>query len=256
MRPTRSSRRCWGHGTTSPKALTISSWPDDRVPGSDSSTPDEGGDHRGPAPIRRHGRRRAGGRRGRGRRRRPARHRAAQSPVAAVHDLDPGARRAAGRGGTARPAGGRDERRTIQDRGFPRRSDRAAVRVLRRGLAGQDRRVHGRFLLLGREGPRGPVVLDRPVRHERRGHGGLVPPGRRAQALGGNVRRVQPRPASEPVDRPADGGLVPKEDQYARRLQGSEDAHPGPRRPGGRARRAARSFSRRRARSMPPSSEA
>ena len=65
----------------------------DRVPGSELVDPDEGGHHRGTTPIRRDGRRRAGGRGGRGRRRCPARHCAAQGPVAAVHDMDPGARR-------------------------------------------------------------------------------------------------------------------------------------------------------------------
>ena len=50
--------------------------------------------------------------------------------------------------------------------------------------------------------PRVRVVHDRPVRHELRGHGGLVPPGRRAQALGGDVRRLQPRAAPGPSERP------------------------------------------------------
>ena len=41
---------------------------------------------------------------------------------------------------------------------------------------------------------------------------------------------------------PQMAGWFRTEDQYPRGLQGPEDAHPGPRRPGGRARRAARSF--------------
>ena len=36
--------------------------------------------------------------------------------------------------------------------------------------------------------------------------------------------------APRPGDRPADGGVVPEEDQHDRRLQGAQDANPGPRR--------------------------
>ena len=75
------------------------------------------------------------------------------------------------------------------------------------------------------EGARARVVRDHPVRHEPRGHGRLVLPGRRAQALGGGLRRLQPRAAPRPGDRPADGRMVPEEDQHDRRLQGPQDAH-------------------------------
>ena len=66
--------------------------------------------------------------------------------------------------------------------------------------------VHGRVVLLGREGAGGPMVRDRPVRHECRGRGGLVPPWRWAQALGGPLRRVQPRPAPGPSTGPQMAG--------------------------------------------------
>ena len=70
--------------------------------------------------VHRQGRRRAGGRGSRGGRRRSERHRPAEGPVADVHDLDAGARRVAGRGGAARPVGGRDERRAVPDRSLSR----------------------------------------------------------------------------------------------------------------------------------------
>ena len=111
--------------------------------------------------------------------------------------------------------------------------------LLRRHLPGHDRGLHGRRVLLDDEGARGRVVHDHPVRHEPRGHGGLVLPGRRAQALGGDLRRLQSRAAPRPRRCPADGRMVPEEDQHDRRLQGAQDAHRhGPRRqglrPGGR----------------------
>ena len=79
--------------------------------------------------------------------------------------------------------------------------------------------------LLDGEGARDRVVRDHSVRHEPRGHGRLVLPGRRAQALGGDLRRLQPRAAPRPGVRPADGRMVPEEDQHDRRLQGAQDAH-------------------------------
>ena len=138
-----------------------------------------------------------------------------------------------GRGPAAGEGRRRDERRAVPDRGLPGRPDHAAVRLLRRRLAGHHRGVHGFRVLLDREGARGRVVHDRPVRHEPRGHGGLVLPGRRAQALGGDLRRLQPRAAPGPGGRSADGRMVPEEDQHDRRLQGAQDAHwHGPRRQG------------------------
>ena len=55
--------------------------------------------------------------------------------------------------------------------------DHAAVRLLRCRLAGHDRGLHGRHALLGCEGARARLVPHRPVRHEPRGHAGLVLPG-------------------------------------------------------------------------------
>ena len=112
--------------------------------------------------------------------------------------------------------------------------------------------------LLGRtKRARARVVHDRSVRHEPRGHGGLVLPGRRAQALGGDVRRLQPRAAPRPGGRSADGRMVPEEDQHDRRLQGAQDAHGhGPRPARSSPRRVARRSSPRAARSTPRSSGA
>ena len=139
--------------------------------------------------------------------------------------------------GPAAGAGRRgDERRAVPDRGLPGRPDHAAARVLRRRLPGhRSRRSWPSTVVLGRRrSPALAVVRDRPVRHEPRGHGGLVLPGRRAQALGGDLRRLQPRAAPGPGGGPADGRVVPEEDQHDRRLQGAQDAHPGPRRQGRR----------------------
>jgi hypothetical protein len=66
------------------------------------------------------------------------------------------------------------------------------------------------------------------------GHDSLVLPGRRAPALGRNIRRLQPRAAPGPGNCPADGGMVQEEDQHDRRLQRAQDAHPRPRRQGRR----------------------
>ena len=63
---------------------------------------------------------------------------------------------------------------------------------------GTDRGIHGFRVLLDGEGARGRVVHGRPVRHGPRRHGRLVLPGRRPQALGGDVRGLQPRPPSRP----------------------------------------------------------
>ena len=57
------------------------------------------------------------------------------------------------------------------------------------------------------------MVQDHPLRHESPGHGGLVLPGRRAQALGRGLRPLQPR-ASSRFRRPADGWVVPEKDQH------------------------------------------
>ena len=142
----------------------------------------------------------AGG--GGGRRRRPRRrsqrHRPAQDPVAHVDDLASGARHPAGLGPATGEGRRGDERRAVPDRGLPGRPDHAAVRLLRRHLQGHHRGVHGLAALLGGQGARARVVRDHPVRHESRGHGRLVLPGRRAQALGGGVRRLQPRAAPRP----------------------------------------------------------
>ena len=124
---------------------------------------------------------------------------------------------------------------------FAGRADHAGLRLLRGRLPGHHRGLHGGAVLLGGEGARDRVVPERPVRHEPRGHGGLVLPGRRAQAVGGDVRPVQPRAAPGPGVRPADGRMVPEEDQRGRRLQGTQDAHRrGPRKQGRRPGRAAR----------------
>ena len=70
--------------------------------------------------------------------------------------------------------------------------DHPAVRVLRRRLEGHHRSSHGRLGLL--VGPRAGVrvVPHHPVRHEPAGHGRLVPPRRRTQAVGGGIRPFQP----------------------------------------------------------------
>ena len=60
----------------------------------------------------------------------------------------------------------------------------------------------GAPLLLGGQGAGVQWFCDRPVRHEPRGHDGLVLPGRRAQALGGGVRRLQPRAAARSARSP------------------------------------------------------
>ena len=108
-------------------------------------------------------------------------------------DMQPGRGPATGEGRRG------DERRAVPDRGLPGRPDHAAVRR----ASTPPRRAPSRRFMAGPiywadEGAGDPVVLDRPVRHEPRGHGGLVLPGRRAQALGGDVRRLQPRPAPWP----------------------------------------------------------
>ena len=150
-----------------------------------------------------------------------------------------------------------DERRAVPDRGLPGRPDHAAVRVLRRRLQGHHRGVHGRAAATGPDQEPGDrVVHDHPVRHEPRGHGGLVLPGRRAQALGGDVRRLQPRAAPRPGVRPADGRMVPEEDQHDRRLQGAQDAHRRASAARSSPRRAARRSSPRPPRSTPRSSGA
>ena len=53
------------------------------------------------------------------------------------------------------------------------------------------------------------------------------------EALGGDVRGLQPRAAPRHGGGSADGRMVPEEDQHDRRLQGAQDAHRhGPRRQG------------------------
>ena len=149
-----------------------------------------------PTQVPRDGERGDGGGGGDRPRRRSQRHRPAEDPVAHVHGLDPGARLTAGRGPAAGEGRRGDERRAVPHRGLPGRPDHAAVRVLRRDLArAPSRRSWPSAYYWDREGARGRVVHDRPVRHGPRGHGGLVPPGRRAQALGGDLRAVQSRPA-------------------------------------------------------------
>ena len=188
----------------------------------------------------------------RGRRRggdgqRAERHRPAEVPVADVDDLDAGARRPAGLGAAPGQDHRRDERGTAQDPGVRGGRADAGVRLLRRRVPGHDRMLHGRALLLGRQGAGPAVVLGRTLRPQPAGHDDLVSPRRRAQALGGDLHGVQSRPAAGPVDGRADGGLVPKEDQQHRRLQRAQDAHPGPRREDrGRGRRHGRADARRR----------
>ena len=170
----------------------------------------------------------------------------------------PGPRRStsAGRGPAAGESRRRDERRAVPDRGLPGRPDHAAVRVLRRRLPGQDRGVHGAATVLDGQRARDRVVRDHPVRHEPRGHGRLVLPGRRAQALGGGVRAPSTSCRAPPWRRSADGGMVQEEDQHDRRLQGPQDADREPRRQGRRPGGRRRPCSPRAARSMPRSSGA
>ena len=149
-----------------------------------------------------------------------------------------------------------DERWAIPDRGLSGRPDHAAARVLRRRRQGHDRGLHGVAPVLGREGAGDRMVRNHPVRHEPRGHGRLVLPGRRAQAHGGSVRRLQPGPASRHGRQPPDGRLVPEKDQHDQRLQGAQDAHREPRRQGLREGGRARQSSPQAARSTPRSSEA
>src|SRR5439155_1185751 len=127
------------------------------------------------------------------------RDRAAAIPVAHVHDVDARARRPAGRRAEDGEDHRRDERRAAEDPGVRRRRADAALRLLRRLLAGHNRVVHGRAVLLGGQGRRLPVVLGRALRPQPERHDGVVPLRRRPQAVGRGLRAIEPR-AALPAD--------------------------------------------------------
>ena len=87
------------------------------------------------------------------------------------------------------PAGGRDERRALKDRGLVGRPSCPPSR-LRRYLRMAPFEAFMASTVHWAEGPGMVVVLHRPVRLEPGGHDGLEPPERRPQALGGVVRRL------------------------------------------------------------------
>ena len=137
-----------------------------------------------------------------------------------------GARRAPGCGPAAGEGRRGDERRAVPDRGL-----RAGGEIMPpfecfdATSQGTIEAFMAAPFYWAAEGARDPVVPHHPVRHEPRGHGGLVLPGRRAQADGGGVRRLQPRAAPGHGAGSADGWMVPEEDHHDRRLQGPQDAH-------------------------------
>ena len=116
---------------------------------------------------------------------------------------------------------------------FPGGQIMPAVRVLRRGLPGHHRGVHGHAQLLGgRRSRRFEWFATIPF--------GMNPEGMTAWFYQGDGLKLWeetyaafnlvPRPG--PALAPADGGMVPEEDQHDRRLQGAQDAHREPRRQG------------------------
>ena len=109
---------------------------------------------------------------------------------------------------------------------FLDRSDHAAVRVLRRGLQGHGGGVHGRAVLLGRQGTRArsgsstiPFGMNpTAMAYWYRG-------GRRPQAVGGHLCAVQPGAASRFSNAPQMGGWFRRKINTLGDFKGLENAH-------------------------------